>query len=286
MKSILLKEKTAGAFCKVGQCKPNGSPGCQPDGQQPLPSFLFSSGLSAKPTEYVGHSPMTCVLLEFTIAAHSQWVGPAKTSDSGYTPHEVMKELQDSCEEGIVSQQIVSNCFTTSLICSKLELLFLRGRLGHNPAEVIIFQFSSNIYSENLSLSFLDPLTMSLLWTFLKLKKQTNIYIHTTWVQQSWWLITFLHTTPLTACLLHFIFPDLSYISFMFLEGSGPVGDQYFPALKKSHLRKWHSHMSRRLYLFFLHVGFGEKGLFPFWDSWPMFLSLSMYLFPLAAVTN
>lgn len=44
-----------------------------------------------------------------------------------------------------------------------MELLFLRGRVGHNSVEVIIFQFSSNIYLENPSLSFLDPLTMSLL---------------------------------------------------------------------------------------------------------------------------
>mgnify|MGYP007134358861 CR=1 FL=1 len=65
-----------------------------------LISFRISSGLPANPIEYVRHSPMTCVLLEFTNVARSPWAGPG---DPGNTPHEVVKELQDSFEKGIVS---------------------------------------------------------------------------------------------------------------------------------------------------------------------------------------
>lgn len=65
-----------------------------------LLSFQISSGLPANPIEYVRHSPVTHVLLEFTNVARSPWVGPG---DPGNTPHEVVKELQDSFEKGIVS---------------------------------------------------------------------------------------------------------------------------------------------------------------------------------------
>ena len=175
VKSMLLKEKTAGGLPRNRTTQTQmGVQGGSQMANNTLLSFRISSGLPANPTEYVRHSPMTRVLLEFTNMARSPWVGPG---DPGNTPHEVVKELQDSLEKGIVSQQIVSNCFTTSLTCSKLELSSFLGGLGQNPVEVINFQFFSNICLENPSLSFLDPLKMPLPWTFLKLK-EVHICIH------------------------------------------------------------------------------------------------------------
>lgn len=52
----------------MGQHEPNGSLEGQPDSQQPLLSFLLSSGFSANSIAHIGHSPVTHVLLEFTNA--------------------------------------------------------------------------------------------------------------------------------------------------------------------------------------------------------------------------